>query len=355
MQSQVERRMTSEGVAALQPLAWLYRGGLALARARRAGKPASARPRVVAVGNLTVGGSGKTPMALWLVERALAAGKSVAYASRGFAGAAERGPAVTWVPGEGAGAPGSFAGLRVVARTADLAENVGDEAAMVARRAPGANLLVARDKQRALAIAGAMALDVVVMDDAFQSFGLARHVDVVMLDARRPFGNGRLLPAGPLREPPAALARADIIVFNGAADVAQVEEARRHVARHLRAQQRVYGMRRRITLVAATTTGCQAPREALLVAGIARPDDFRDSLATAGVGVGDLAAYRDHYRYRDADVRRIAARAGGRAIVTTEKDWVKLARFDWGSTPVWLARLDVDLVGADDVDAWLLP
>lgn len=355
MQAHVERQLASDGVAVLQPLAWLYRGGVAVARARRAGKPASEHPRVVSVGNLTVGGSGKTPMALWLVERALAVGKSVAYTSRGFAGAAERGPAVTWVPGENAGAPGSFAGLRVLSRSADLAESVGDEAAMVAGRAPGVNLLISRDKRRAIAAAAAMALDVVVVDDAFQSFALARHVDVVMLDARRPFGNGRLLPAGPLREAPAALGRAQVVVFNGAEDAAAVDEARQQVAPYLCAEQRVYGMRRRISLTPATPTATEKPRDALLVAGIARPDDFRGSLAVAGVPAGDLLAYRDHHRYDQADARRIREAASTRAMVTTEKDWVKLARFDWRGCAVWVARLEVELVGSNDVDAWLLP
>jgi tetraacyldisaccharide 4'-kinase len=347
--------MTGEGIALLQPLSWLYQGGLAIARARRAGKPANARPRVVSVGNVTVGGSGKTPMALWLVARALAAGKSVAYASRGFAGAAGRGPAVTWVPCERAGAPSSFAGLRVVGRSADLAETVGDEAAMVARRAPGANMLVAGDKRHAIAAAAAMAIDVVVVDDAFQTFGLARHVDVVMLDARRPLGNGRLLPAGPLREAPSALARADVVVFNGASDRAAIAQAREVIGRWLRPEQRAYGLRRGITLLAATPAAREQPRDAVLVAGIARPDDFRESLLAMGVDASDVLTFRDHYRYRDLDARRIRERAGTRAIVTTEKDWVKLARFDWEGTPLWVARLDVELVGGNDVDAWLLP
>ena len=355
MNSGLEKKMTSDGVPVLQPLAWLYRGGVALARARRAGKPTRARPRVVSVGNLTVGGSGKTPMALWLVERALAAGKSVAYASRGFAGLAEHGPATTWVPGESSSAPSSFAGLRVVSRTADLAETVGDEAAAVARRAPRAEILVASDKRRAIDAAATLALDVVVVDDAMQSFALARHIDVVMLDGRRPLGNGRLLPAGQLREPPSAIARADVVVFNGVANQADISHARDAIARWLRPEQRVYGLRRRVTLQRVVGATHEPLRDAVLVAGIARPDDFRESLATVGVTAGELLAFRDHHRYRDADVRRIRERAGNGGIVTTEKDWVKLSRFDWSGVAVWIARLDVDLVGSDDVDLWLLP
>jgi len=355
MHSRAERQLANDGVAILHPLSWLYRGGVALARARRAGKPARARPRVVSVGNLTVGGSGKTPLALLLVERALAAGVKVAYASRGFAGAAERGAHVTWVPGENTGAPPTFAGLRVIARhSGDLAARVGDEAAMVAQRAPGADLLVARDKRRAIDAAAAMALDIVVVDDAFQSFVLARHVDVVMLDARSPLGNRRLLPAGPLREPPSALGRADVLVFNGAADMALVEDARQRVAAYLRAGQRVYGLRRSITLVPMTPVAHERPLEALLVAGIARPKDFEASVAGVGATT-EMLAFRDHHRYNERDARRICEQAGTRAIVTTEKDWVKLSGFDWGDRAVWVARLDVDLVGENDVDAWLLP
>ncbi|HEU4930034.1 MAG TPA: tetraacyldisaccharide 4'-kinase, partial [Candidatus Krumholzibacteria bacterium] len=96
-------------------------------------------------------------------------------------------------------------------------------------------------------------------------------------------------------------------------------------------------------------------RDAMLVAGIARPDDFRASLATVGLAEGELLAYRDHHRYSELDARRIRETAAARAIVTTEKDWVKLSRFDWGDRAVWVVRLDVELVGPDDVDAWLLP
>jgi len=348
--------LTGDGIAALLPASWMYRGGVAVVRALRTpAKPASAVPRVVSVGNLTVGGSGKTPLALWLVERALRAGKSAAYASRGFAGAGERGPWVSWIPAAGASAPSSFAGVRVVARDADIARTVGDEAALVALRAPRASVLVARDKRRAVQVASRLGVDVVVVDDALQSFALPRHIDLILLDARRPFGNGRLLPAGPLREPPSALARADVVVFNGASDADSIARARESVSLWLRAGQRVYGLRREVALVPVTRPASETLRDAVLVAGIARPEDFRAAIEAAGVGASETMEFRDHYRYDDADVRRIHARAGGRPIITTEKDWVKLSRFDWGDRAVWMARLDVDLVGHDDVDAWLLP
>jgi len=307
---------------------------------------------VIAVGNLEVGGSGKTPFALWLLEQAVRSGMRAAYASRGYGSAAERGPLVTVVSDQ---APASFDGMRLLGRNArNLADAIGDEGAVVARRADPSMLLFARDKRRAVEAAARLGAEVIVVDDAYQTFSMPRHVDVLLLDARRPLANGRLLPAGRLREPASAIARADAIVFNGASDLASIHEARGQVARWLRPQQRVYGLRREVTLSSVTAPAVGTPVEALLVAGIARPGDFKDSVEQLGVRVRDVVAFRDHHRYRREDARDIVARARGGAVVVTEKDWVKLARFDWGSTPVWVARLEVRLLGEDDDGSWIL-
>jgi tetraacyldisaccharide 4'-kinase len=334
----------------------VYGGAVAFTRAvRTAPLPAHAVPRIVSVGNLEVGGSGKTPLCLHLLERALQAGKRAAYVSRGFGSEAERGPLVTLVPGEEAAAPVSFAGLRIVARdVSSLAVAIGDEGAMIARRAPVTSLLFARDKRRAVAAAALLGAEIIVVDDAFQSFPLARHVDVLLLDAERPLANGHLLPAGRLREAPSAIARAEVIVFNGADDAAAVARARDEVVRYLRRDARVYGLRRRVTLQAGNVCGATLPADAVAVSGIARPDRFRDSVEDAGVRVAHTLAYPDHHRYIVSDVRTIQSRARGKAIVTTEKDWVKLEAFDWGEVAVWVARLEVEWVGGADIDAWLL-
>lgn len=340
-----------EGLPALVPLSWVYRGGLSLVRTLRTPARAVASiPRVVAIGNLEVGGSGKTPLALLMLERWAREGKRGVYVSRGYGSAAGKGPLSTVVLGTQA-APPDFAGLRLVFRDApNLAASVGDEAAMVARRAPTIPLVIARDKRRAVEVAAGLGADLVVVDDAFQSFALARHLDVLLLDARSPLANGRVLPAGRLREPPSAIARADVIVFNGAADAEAIEAAKARVARWMHARQRVYGLRRVVRLVAATPAAGASAVEALLVSGIARPEDFRESVQATGVPVADALAFRDHHPYTPADVRAIQARAGRAPVVTTEKDWAKLERFDWGQTPVWVARLDVELVGGGEFD-----
>jgi tetraacyldisaccharide 4'-kinase len=340
----------------LIPLSWIYGGGVAAMRAlRTAPAPPTQPPFIVAVGNLEVGGSGKTPLALWLIERAARAGKRAAYVSRGFASDAERGPLVTVVPHEDAPPPANFAGLRVVARhSPDLAAAVGDEGALIARRAHHTPLFLSRDKRRAVEAAARAGAEIIVVDDAFQSFALGRHVNVLLLDARRPFDNGWVLPAGRLRENPAAIARADVIVFNGAGRTELIEEARGRVAKWLRPEQRVYGLRREITLVPVTAAAKDTPSSVTMVAGIAKWRDFGAMLEGAGMRVIDARRFRDHHSYTEADARTLRAGSPDQPIVTTEKDWVKLGRFEWGERAVWVARLDVELVGREPVDSWLL-
>jgi tetraacyldisaccharide 4'-kinase len=336
--------------AALLPLAWLYGAGSALVRRTRMARGGvRGNARVVSVGALEVGGSGKTPLAMLLLEEHLAQGKSCAYASRGYRSRAGRQRTVTVVQGSSPAAAWSRAATRIVSRDhPDLAREVGDEAAVVASRIPGAGLFLSRDKRRAVAAALVSGADVVVVDDAFQTWQLARSVDVVVLNARRPTAGGRLLPAGRLREPPSALARADVIVFNDATDEDEVARARALVARWMRAETPVHGLRRVVRLVEQGGRAGPAPVRALLVSGIACPDAFARSVQTMGIEVVAHEVFRDHHSYTADDARTLAARSRecpGAVMITTEKDWVKLRRFDWGGIDVRIARLDVQWVG----------
>lgn len=331
---------------ALTPLSWLYGAGVALHRsARTVPSPASASPRVISVGNLEAGGNGKTPLTMWLVSRALASGESAAYVSRGYRGNVGA-DVVTCVPAEGA-APRSLSGMRVLSRThPDLAHEIGDEGAMVVERAPGVNALFCHDKPRALGLATELGVARVFLDDAFQSWRVARHVDIVLLDAGRPLDGGELLPAGRLREKPDALLRANAIVFNGAASPADVTVAREKVERWLRPGVAVAGMARRIQLAHVAGDG-KASDALLAVSAIARPTAFEESLRQAGVPIAAHEVFADHHRYDERDVTRIDAkrRSGGAgAVVTTEKDWVKLRQLA-PPFPVWVARLEVTLIG----------
>jgi len=300
--------------ALLAPLlapAWLY--GLAATAARRLRSerfraPARLACRVLSVGNLSVGGSGKTPTAAWIAAQLRAAGHPVALASRGY-GRRGRDPVVVVSDG------------RFVRAT--MAE-AGDEALLLAAHAPGVPVLIGRDRAvvglRAIAAFGA---DVLVLDDGFQHHRLARDLDLVCFDGAG-LGNGHLLPRGPLREPLGALAQADgVLVVDGplpAADEAAIRAAAPRAA--------WFTARRRPVSLRPLAGGPALPPAALagqpvgLLAGIARPASLRRTLESIGARVVAARVFPDHHRYRERDLAGLAKEAA--RWVTTEKDAAKI-------------------------------
>ncbi len=184
----------------LRPLESLYRRVVTRRRQRfLAGDPPAFRPAVpvVVVGNLTVGGTGKTPLILWLIEHCRARGLRVGVVSRGYGA---QPPALPW---------------RV--RADQTARQAGDEPLMIVQRS-GVALMVDPDRPRAVqALLAAEPLDLILCDDGLQHYRLARDLELVLIDAARGLGNGRCLPAGPLREPAERLESVDACLFNGAA------------------------------------------------------------------------------------------------------------------------------------------
>lgn len=340
--------MNPKPMKALLPLSWLYGAGVSIhRRARMAGAPGAAHPRIISIGNLEAGGNGKTPLAMWLLSRAAGQGTACAYVSRGYGGDAVAHHTVTCVLAADA-APASLAGLRVMTRPHPaLARAVGDEGALVCERVPTASAFFCSSKARAVEAAAGLGVDLIVLDDAFQSWGVARHANIVLLDADSPLDGGCLLPAGRLRERSDALLRADAVVFNGAATSGAIEAARGQVARWIRPGVPVAGMARHIQLEAAAGGGPSRPGACIAVSGIARPDAFEASLREAGVRIAGHEVFPDHHSYRGRDIERVAARMhreGVSALVTTEKDWVKLRGFALPGE-AWIARLEVSLSG----------
>lgn len=187
------------GLSPLQPLASLY--GLVVGIRRRAYargllKSSAAGKPVIVVGNLTVGGTGKTPLVAWLAEQLSASGLKVGIVSRGY-GRSNRAPEVVHVDSDW--------------------RNVGDEPLLL-RRMTGCETVVALDRVAGARKLVALGADVVICDDGLQHLRLARDCEIVVVDGARGFGNGRLLPAGPLREPVCRIQAADIVVINGVAE-----------------------------------------------------------------------------------------------------------------------------------------
>ena len=288
----------------------------ALARLRRTrvgttpGRSRRLRRPVVSIGNLVVGGSGKTPLTA-LVARLLAeAGERPAVLSRGYARTA---------PDEGVTVVSDGRRLR-----ADLAR-AGDEPLLLARSLPGVVVLVCADRFLAGRLAEQhLGATVHVLDDGFQHMQLARDVNLLIVD-RADVERPRLLPSGRLREPLSAARAADAVLVTGA-DEEQVTE----VAERLGVAE-AFALYRDVEPAVEETVDGPRPlapgARVLVVSGIARPDRFVAEAVEGGFDVAGELAFGDHHPYVAADVARIAhqARASGAAIVlTTEKDLVRL-------------------------------
>ncbi|WGM48411.1 Tetraacyldisaccharide 4'-kinase [Brevundimonas sp. NIBR10] len=288
----------------LKPASWLW----AALTARRIARAAPVDPGavVISVGNLTVGGSGKTPVAREVLRLLRAAGVEAHALSRGYGGR-ETGP------------------LRV-----DLAihtaEDVGDEPLMLALDSPA---WIARDRiagARAAVAAGATTL---VLDDAHQNPALKKSLSLIVVDGETrgdewPFGDGGVFPSGPMREPlKAGLARVDAVIVLLPTDMAEVDPELTAVFGDLP-----------IFIARLTPAGPPPSGPRLGFAGIAKPWKVERSLVAAGCDLVEFAPFPDHAAYREEDLRFLADRAGmlGAGMVTTEKDWVRLP-------PTWRDRV----------------
>lgn len=283
--------------AALAPASVIY-GAVAAARLRRPGQ--SCGIPVICIGNLTLGGAGKTPTALAVVEFLMSTGARPFFLSRGYGG--------------------RLAGPLLVDPMRHDAAAAGDEPLLLARMAP---TVVARDRVAGALLARDRGATVVVMDDGFQNPSLAKDLSILVVDAGRGIGNGRIFPAGPLRAPLAAqLSRAQalVVIGNGSAAAALAAPAR-------------IG---KIPVFAATLepdpddVAALAGKAALAFAGIGDPEKFFATLRRAGVDLRQTRVWPDHHLYTAADAAALLAqaRAAGLALVTTEKDMARLIRRD---------------------------
>jgi tetraacyldisaccharide 4'-kinase len=294
------------------------------ARFDRRGPEARLPVPVISVGNLTVGGTGKTPFVIDLVHRLDRMGLSPAVVSRGY--------------GAAAGEP-------------------NDEERLIRRRCPGVPCVSHPDRAEAGSIAcRQFGADIIVLDDGFQHRRLHRTLDIVLLDATCPFGFGHLLPRGLLREPVASLGRAGVVVLTRCDQVSQAAlsetEARvRRVAGEavrLRCSHRVTS----IETVDGKPSGASFDgQRAVVFAGIGNPDAFLTTVRSLGVDVVGTHWWPDHHRYRRRDVDRLASVGRFPAhdlLITTEKDAVKLLALG-GLPPVNLSvvKVSIDFAGQD--------
>ena len=292
--------------AVLTPVSWIWTWATARRLAR--GTPVDPGVPVICVGNLTAGGSGKTPVVLAVVEHLRQGGKNPHVLSRGYGG--------------------RLAGPVRVDPKVHAVGDVGDEAMMLSGHVP---VWVSRDRAAGALAAAAAGAGVIVMDDGHQNPSVRKTLSLVVVDGETrddewPFGDGAVFPAGPMREPLAVgLARADAVIVLLPADMARADP---DIVRLLDEKPILPA---RLVPVGATPHGPHVG-----FAGVAKPWKVERALKAAGCDLVDFAPLADHAAISEATLNFLAARADafGARLITTEKDWARLS-------PAWRDRVAV--------------
>ncbi len=323
-------------------LSYLYGLGVRLRLKAYQGKKSRSLPGfVVSIGNLTVGGTGKTPAACMLAQWALGEGYRVAVLSRGYGGA-YKGKVLEVSDGD---------------RVSAGSREAGDEPYLMAKKLQGVPVIVSTNRY----LGGQFAhkkfgTNFFILDDGFQHLGLNRNLDLVLLDASNPFGNGYLLPRGPLREPVNQLKRADAFIItrsgrDGSSDELIDDLKKRYPGKPIFRSDHLpekivipsRGLVNKVDLING--------KDIMGFAGIARPDAFLETLTELGAELVFFKVFRDHHSYQSREIQELMTekrRLKADFLLTTEKDWVRME----SSIPQYpdLAYLTIKFSLLDDED-----
>ncbi|NNE57128.1 MAG: tetraacyldisaccharide 4'-kinase [Hellea sp.] len=292
----------------LSPFAWIY--GWAAARRISTTKSYNAGVPVICVGNATLGGTGKTPVAIYLLQSFRRMGLNAVGLTRGYGGH-EKGP--------------------IPVQKSHTATDVGDEPLLLARHAP---VWVAAGRDDGARAAVSHGAQIIIMDDGHQNPLLEKTLSILVVDAETGFGNGSVFPAGPLREKLShSLDRADAIILMKPAPDFEIDD-------DLAAQ-----LKGKVVIPAYLKPVGEAPKGKLYAfAGIGRPNKFFDSLRRHGGDIVGEIPYKDHYKYKDGDIEELFMLAGElkAGLITTEKDFVRLPKGYRKGVAVWPVKVQFE-------------
>jgi tetraacyldisaccharide 4'-kinase len=328
--------VTDDGVSPFFSLKWIlvvmskiYGGSVRLRRffyGKSVLKSKKLSCLVISIGNITVGGTGKTPMVIYVANVVKDLGYKVTVVSRGYKGKAE-----------------TIGGIVSDGKTPLMTpETAGDEPYMMAARLKDVPVVVGKNRFKAGRLAiRKFAPDILVLDDGFQHLKLQRDLDLVLLDGRKPFGNGHLLPRGMMREPASALFHANAMILTRADTVNNKEMT--SLLKSLRFRERktpvfrafhnplvykIINREKNIRDGLRQNPDCIRGRTAFAFSGLADNDNFRRTLDNLKCSVAGYLEFPDHHSYSDSDLKDIlvaAIKSRSECLITTEKDYVRIA------------------------------
>lgn len=289
--------------------------------------------KVISVGNITVGGTGKTPMAVYIAKMIVNSNVRVAVASRGYGGSLEKKGGVV------------SDGEKILLTP----EKAGDEPCLIAEKLPGVPVVVGKNRVASGALCvSRFNTQVLVLDDAFSHLAVKRDLDLVLLDSRAPFGNNHLLPRGILREPVKNLDRAHALIMTRFRPGREPENMALEKPVFLCSHKCVAIIKHRPSLTPEAMprhpAGHLKQKPVLAFSGIADNQGFVNTVADIGADMVDVLNFSDHHVYDEKDRHAIldaAKNAGADCLVTTEKDLVRLRGWDTGGLPLYALEIEI--------------
>jgi tetraacyldisaccharide 4'-kinase len=320
----------------LAPFSLIYRAGLSLHRSSVRQRKLS-RP-VISVGNITWGGTGKTPLVIRLAGDLMKCGLKVAVLTRGYF-RKNRAKNIIVLPGNSGPAM------------------AGDEPCLISKSLPAAKVYVSPDRYASAKQAETdFAPDIFVLDDGFQHWKVARDTDVVCINATNPFGNGLLIPAGMLREPLSSLRRANIVVITHSNEVSpeKMDVLKDRIKEYCDAP--VISAKYEVASITGIFDGTVVPaaslNEAVAVSGLGDNSSFISIIERSGVKIAGRYHFRDHFNYTESGLHSILAKHPGKAVLTTSKDAVKIIEILKNNVPNNIFEVKVELVFVNGEEHW---